>query len=110
MLATNPSNEKHTILTRDKFKITHFLRCNLAVSNLLLKCDGHGQYFIIEHVLYHKKRGLTTARYDHLKYKLANLLGEVLPQSYIKIEPTFPRSSDANNNNRLVGDVSAKKL
>ena len=109
-LSANPSNDNYTALTKDEFKISLFLRHNLPAPNLPSKCNGYGQPFTIEDALCCKIGGLITARHDHLKFELANLLGNVLPQSYVKIEPTLPYAADQYGSNRLVSDASARNI
>ena len=107
-LAANSSCDNHTMLTKDEFKISLFLRCDLLEPNLLSKCDGCGQPFTIEYTLCYEKGGLITARHDHLKFKLVNLLGSILPQSHIEIKLALPCSADQHGSNRLFRDTLAR--
>ena len=89
-------------------KVTLFLRCNLPALKLPSKCDRCGQPFAVEHALCCEKGRLIAARHSNLKFKLANLLGDALLQSYVKIEPILLCSLDKNNADRLVGSMSAR--
>ena len=57
-----------------------------------------------------QKGELITARFDYLKFKLANLQGDLLPQSCIKIELWLPYCTNQNGPNRLNSDDSARNM
>ena len=50
------------------------------------------------------------ARYNHLKYKLVNLLEGILLQSNIKIEPKLLYSININDPNRLIRDILRRNI
>ena len=63
------------------------LRCKIEIRNIPKKCDGCGLNFNIKYVLACKKRGLIKARKDHVKRKLARIIGAVSSDNKITIEP-----------------------